>query len=141
MKNNLSSVYKTLHAIYAKHLRKHKENGDSRQMCADSDESVHSFRFVSNTGPMIPDSHRSEATLRVSHKEVYGLSQGFRVPIASFFRSPSEGDAERRCSRRLFGQAGERRRGLSSFKLASPPVATRNGLAWPARIGAPNALD
>ena len=37
----------------------------------------------------------------------------------------------------LFVLAGERRRGALNLRFASPPVATRNGLAPPARIGAP----
>src|SRR6266498_2127183 len=40
-------------------------------------------------------------------------------------------------SRRRFVLAGERRRRVFEYQLASPPVATRNGLARPARIGAP----
>src|SRR5258708_1754216 len=40
-------------------------------------------------------------------------------------------------SRRLFAWACERRRRTSELQLGSPPVATRNGLAQPTRIGAP----
>ena len=44
-------------------------------------------------------------------------------------------------SRRAFSWADERRRRASSLQLALPPVATRNGLAWPTRIGAPSAPE
>jgi hypothetical protein len=44
-------------------------------------------------------------------------------------------------SRRLFAWAGERRRRPSEPQFASPPVATRNGLAQPMRIGAPGASE
>jgi hypothetical protein len=44
---------------------------------------------------------------------------------------------QRRHPRRLFVLAGERRRRALNLQFASPPVATRNGLAPPARIGAP----
>ena len=40
-------------------------------------------------------------------------------------------------SRRLFVSAGERRGRAFEPSLAAPPVATRNGLAQPTRIGAP----
>src|ERR1035438_37658 len=43
----------------------------------------------------------------------------------------------RRYPRRLFVVAGERRRRALNLQFASPPVATRNELAPPARIGAP----
>jgi hypothetical protein len=43
--------------------------------------------------------------------------------------------------RRLFAWAGERRRRPSEPQFASPPVATRNGLAQPMRIGAPAASE
>src|ERR1019366_198987 len=43
----------------------------------------------------------------------------------------------RRYPRRLFVVAGERRRRALNLQFASPPVATRNGLALPARISAP----
>jgi hypothetical protein len=33
MKDDSRSVYETLHRIYQKHRRKHRENGDSKQMC------------------------------------------------------------------------------------------------------------
>ncbi|MCX6864819.1 MAG: hypothetical protein NTV46_01130 [Verrucomicrobia bacterium] len=33
MKDDLSSIYATLHAIYSKHRRMHRENPDSKQMC------------------------------------------------------------------------------------------------------------
>ena len=33
MKDNLSSIYDALHAIYYKHHRAHRENPDSKQMC------------------------------------------------------------------------------------------------------------
>jgi len=33
MKDKLSSVRDTLHAIYSKHRRAHRENPDSKQMC------------------------------------------------------------------------------------------------------------
>ena len=33
MKHSLSSIYGVLHAIYSKHLRTHRENPDSKQMC------------------------------------------------------------------------------------------------------------
>jgi hypothetical protein len=33
MTKNISSIYETLHTIYFKHRREHKENGDSKQMC------------------------------------------------------------------------------------------------------------
>ena len=46
---------------------------------ADSDETGHLFRSMSDSGPMKPDSNRSEATLRVFDKGVSGLSQGFHV--------------------------------------------------------------
>ena len=50
---------------------------------------------------------------------------------------------QRRRPRRLFVLAGERRRRALNLQFASPPVAARNGLAPPARIGAPviNALQ
>ena len=38
------------------------------------------------------------------------------------------------------GGGGERRRRPSELQFASPPVATRNGLAPPAQIGAPLTL-
>ena len=44
---------------------------------------------------------------------------------------------QRRHPRRLFVLAGERRRRELEVQSSSPPVATRNGLAPPARIGAP----
>src|SRR5271155_4185865 len=44
-------------------------------------------------------------------------------------------------SRRLFSWAGERRRRASELLFASPPGATRNGLAPPMRIGAWAASD
>ena len=47
----------------------------------------------------------------------------------------------KRQSRRLFVLAGERRRRASSLQFAAPPVATRNGLAPPARIGAPQVNE
>jgi hypothetical protein len=40
-----------------------------------------------------------------------------------------------------FAGAGERRQRASSLKLALPPVATRNGLAPPRRIGAPTTPE
>jgi hypothetical protein len=46
---------------------------------ADSDETGHLFRSMSDNVPMKPDSNRSEATLRVIDKGVSGLSQGFHV--------------------------------------------------------------
>lgn len=33
MKDDYQTVYDMLHRIYQKHLRKHRENGDSKQMC------------------------------------------------------------------------------------------------------------
>jgi hypothetical protein len=33
MTNDVKAVYETLLRIYQKHRRKHRENGDSRQMC------------------------------------------------------------------------------------------------------------
>ncbi|MDI6794945.1 MAG: hypothetical protein QME81_19105 [bacterium] len=33
MKDAYQTVYETLHRIYQKHRRKHRENGDSKQMC------------------------------------------------------------------------------------------------------------
>jgi hypothetical protein len=44
-------------------------------------------------------------------------------------------------SRRLFLWAGERRRWTLERQFAAPPVATRNGLAQPTRIGAPTAYE
>jgi len=49
------------------------------QTFAYSDETGHLFRSMSDSVPMKPDSNRSEATLRVSDKEVSGLSQGFHA--------------------------------------------------------------
>src|SRR5216684_8266220 len=42
---------------------------------ADSDESGHLFQSISDTIPILSDSCRSEATLRVSHNEVSDRSQ------------------------------------------------------------------
>ena len=71
------------------------------------------------------------------------LSQGLAVYF-SLNRSPSEGDDLVRHSlafpRRGFAQAGERRRQAFELEFASPPVATRNGLAPPVRIGAPDVV-
>ena len=33
MKDTLSGIYPTLHAIYSRHRRKHRENPDLKQMC------------------------------------------------------------------------------------------------------------
>src|SRR5664279_1759854 len=44
-------------------------------------------------------------------------------------------------SRRIFAWAGERRRRSPEPQFASPPVATRNGLAQPTRIGAPRVSE
>jgi hypothetical protein len=33
MRSDLKSVYDTLHRVYEKHRRNHRENGDSKQMC------------------------------------------------------------------------------------------------------------
>ena len=44
---------------------------------------------------------------------------------------------KRTCSRRAFSWAGERRQRTLELRFALPPVATRNGLAQPTRIGAP----
>ena len=33
MKNDMSSIYDALQAIYTKHRRRHRENPDSKQMC------------------------------------------------------------------------------------------------------------
>ena len=33
VKNGFKTVYDTLHRIYQKHRREHRENGDSKQMC------------------------------------------------------------------------------------------------------------
>jgi hypothetical protein len=53
-----------------------------------------------------------------------------RLRSAALFRkSPARDHAVR------FAQAGERRRRVCELQLASPSVATRNGLALPARIG------
>jgi len=45
--------------------------------CAYYDEIGHSFRFMSDTNPMISDSCRSEATLLFLLKGVSDMSQGF----------------------------------------------------------------
>ena len=53
-----------------------------------------------------------------------------RLRSAALFRkSPARDHAVR------FAQAGERRRRVCELQLAAPSVATRNGLALPARIG------
>jgi hypothetical protein len=44
-------------------------------------------------------------------------------------------------SRRAFARAGERRRRTPNLQFASPPVATRNGLAPPVQIGAPLIIE
>ena len=44
-------------------------------------------------------------------------------------------------SRRIFAWAGERRRRSPEPSFALPPVATRNGLAQPTRIGAPTTSE
>ena len=61
---------------------------------------------------------------------VFGLVQG----LLSFERLG-------RPSRRLFARAGERRQRTFELQFALPSVATRNGLARPAQIGAPVILD
>lgn len=33
MKDDISSIYAALHAVYSKHRRMHRENPDSKQMC------------------------------------------------------------------------------------------------------------
>ena len=64
---------------------------------------------------MLPDSYRSEATLWFSLKGVSDLSQAFSPCIFGSFSEPFQGEAQRCSARRLFGQAGERRRGRSSL--------------------------
>ena len=60
--------------------------------------------------------------------------QAFPAPVPSFINRMTR-------SRRLFAWAGERRRRSPEPQFASPPVATRNGLAQPTRIGAPRVSE
>jgi hypothetical protein len=54
-------------------------NEEVRANVADSDQTGHLFRSMSDSVPENPDSHRSEATLQVSDIGVSGLSQGFHA--------------------------------------------------------------
>ncbi len=87
-------------------------------------------------------------------KRLKGVQQGLNLQLnswspgrglaCSFFNSQATRPTDdqlffcppRARSRRLWAGAGERRRRASELSFAAPPVATRNGLAPPRRIGA-----
>ena len=68
----------------------------------------------------------------------YWMETSFHPWHSSTHRPPFIGRMTK--SRRPFAWAGERRRRTAELQFASPPVATRHGLAQPTRIGAPRTL-
>lgn len=72
IKNDFETVYDTLHEIYQKHRREHRENGDSKQMCCmwstddppDAIEGTPPFDDIENVFDIIVDRLRAFACIR-----------------------------------------------------------------------------